>query len=87
MLLLGGSALLAEWALLRTLSLSSPPNNPAPLQTQCNIPLSTSTDNRLSEPGRKKETTAEEGNRDAVGNHWPLKTFFKVSIIAKMSLL
>lgn len=48
MLLLGVSAL------LRTLSFSSPLNNPAPLQTQCNIPLSTCTDNRLSEQGRKK---------------------------------
>lgn len=25
----------------------------------------------------ENETTVEEGNRDAVGNHWPFKTFFK----------
>lgn len=50
----GISSSLTEWALLRTLSLASPLNNPATLQTQCNILLSTSTDNRLSEWGRKK---------------------------------
>lgn len=78
MLLLGDfSDRVTEWALLRTLEFSllteQPCHPPNPVQD----PSLYLYWQQIVREREKKETTVEEGNRDAVGNRWPLKTFFK----------